>query len=124
MGSHLVRPAVSLKLVRPDGTMTPPTYGLVDSGCDVSTFPTSWAPVLGIDLAKDCDEGVGNTAGGQTKAYHYNPGITALLMGTQVPLVANFNEGLPIILLGREDFFSHFKVSFDQRRKQFTLEVY
>lgn len=43
-------------------------------------------------------------------------------MGTTVGLKGIFNPALPVILLGREDFFTRFRVQFDQAKKTFCLE--
>src|ERR1700684_2381005 len=45
-------PGVSIALVRQDGTMTTKARALVDSGCDVTSFPAAWAEELGIDLSQ------------------------------------------------------------------------
>lgn len=117
-----LKPAVPLKLVRLDGTMTPQTYGLLDTGADTSQFPAAWAAVLGIDLAKDCQDAPGTTAGGTTTNSIYSGGMEAIVMGTKVKLAANFNRGLPIILLGRDDFLAYYTATFEQAKKRFTLE--
>jgi hypothetical protein len=117
-------PAIPIKLVKLDGRMTPETLGLVDSGCDTTMFPATWAKVLGIDLQKDCSAQASNTAGGTTTNYSYVPGIDAIVMGKKVHLSAAFNPGLPVILLGREDFFALYKITFDQAANSFTVEPY
>jgi hypothetical protein len=117
-------PAIPLKLIQTNGNMTPETLGLVDSGCDTTMLPAGWAKILGIDLAKDCSERQSNTAGGTTINYMYEPGIDAIVMGRKIHLQASFNPGLPVILLGREDFFALYKVTFDQRASSFSVEAY
>jgi hypothetical protein len=102
----------------------PPTRALIDSGADCSSFPAQWASALGIDLANDCVVTNGASAGGQTTVHTYKPGITALFAGERVSLTASFNPALPIVLLGRMDFFAAYKVSFDQRRSTFRVESY
>jgi Aspartyl protease len=117
-------PAIPLKLIHISGNMTPETLGLVDSGCDTTMLPAGWAKILGLDLAKDCVKQQSNTAGGTTTNYAYRPGIDAIVMGRKIHLQASFNPGLPVILLGREDFFSLYRVTFDQRVSSFTVEAY
>jgi hypothetical protein len=123
-------PGLPIALVRADGTMTPRTPALVDSGCDVTSFPAGWAATLGIDYDK-CEKFSGLTAAGQDDEddddktpRRWPPGVDAVIMGRKVHLEAIFRPGLPVILLGREDFFQEFKVSFDQRKKTFRLESY
>jgi hypothetical protein len=104
--------------------MMPETLGLVDSGCDSTMLPAELAKVLGIDLTADCTEQVSNTAGGRTTNYAYQPGIDAIVMGQKIHLQASFNPGLPVILLGREDFFALYRVAFDQKTNTFTVDPY
>ncbi len=123
LGGGCLMPGVPLKLIKPSGAMRPQIYGLVDSGCDWSNFPFDWADDLGIDISA-CEEVVGNTAGGDATKYHYPPGIDAIVFGRKIHLAAFFSPGLPLALLGREDFFQYFRASFDQRSLCFDLEAY
>jgi hypothetical protein len=122
-------PGIQIALVRQDGTMTARTPALVDSGCDLTTFPVEWAHHLGIDFDA-CEKIAGLSAAGATDADDENaprvwePGVEAIILGRKIRLGAVFRPNLPIILLGRDDFFHTFKVSFDQRRKTFTVEPY
>jgi len=105
------------------------TRALVDSGCDVTSFPTAWAEDLGIDLG-ECSAFAGVTAAGKDgtnvaqQPRRWRHGVDALLLGQKIHLEAVFRPGLPIVLLGREDFFSCFKVSFDQKAKTMHLASY
>jgi hypothetical protein len=116
-------------MVRIDGTMTTRTRALVDSGCDVTSFPSAWAEELGIDLG-ECPPFAGVTDAGKDggkaaeQPRRWSPGVDALVLGQKIHLEAVFRPGLPIVLLGREDFFSYFKVSFDQKAKVTRLESY
>jgi hypothetical protein len=111
--------------VGPNSKQLAPQLALIDSGCDLSTFPSAWAPLLGIDFKKECDEIEGQTASGTDKTQRiYKPGIHGLILGHKVPLHAVFNPRLPIALLGREDFFKFFRVDFDQRKKVVWLAPY
>lgn len=123
LGERLT-PGIPMKLLRLDGRMTPQLYGLVDSGADCSLFPGAWAPLLGIDLREDCSRAHGRDAGGTSLRYFYEPGIDAIIMERKIHLRAVFADRTPVVLLGREDFFQHFKVSFDQRGLTFTAEAY
>ena len=120
-------PGVSIALVRKDGTMTSKARALVDSGCDVTSFPSAWAAELGIDLG-ECAAFAGVTAAGKDAANaqprRWPHGVDALILGQKIHLEAVFRPGLPILLLGREDFFTYFKVSFDQKAKIMRLESY
>jgi len=116
-------PGVPMKLLKLDGEMRPQIYGLADSGCDYSNFPVDWAKDLGIDLAS-CEATKGSTAGGTADKYLYRPGIDAIVFGRKIHLAAFFSPGLPLALLGREDFFQYFRASFDQRSQSFQLDAY
>jgi len=56
----------------------------------------------------------------------YAPGLEVEIqaLAMRIRVRAGFNPGLPVVLLGRLDFFSHFKVMFDERAQIFTLEPY
>jgi hypothetical protein len=96
---------------------------LVDSGADTSTFPASWATILGIDVAT-CLEYESDTAGGPASQFLYEPGIHAAFMGQKFHLSATFSAACGTVLLGRTDFFHYFKeLRFDQQGQQFHVEL-
>lgn len=116
-------PAIPLVVHGPKAKI--PVPGLIDSGADNSMFPLDWAGHLGVDLSacrvEDC-----STAGGVVQHHIWDPGLEAEVqaLGRRVKLNAAFCDGLPVVILGRDDFFAEFKVSFDQRAQTFTLETY
>lgn len=117
-------PSVEIEFVKPGGGVySIGTLGLVDSGCDRSALPSAWAKHLGIDL-DECDESPARTAGGLTTNFVHAPGIDVVILGQQITLQASFNSTLPWVLLGREDFFRHFRVAFHHRDQQLTLQLY
>jgi hypothetical protein len=125
MGGGLLKPAIPISLVGPNGKQMAPQLGLIDTGCDYSTFPSAWAAQLGIDFDAECHPMEGNTASGKDFSQRfYEPGIHGLYAGHKIPLHAIFNPMIPIALLGREDFMNYFKVSFDQRARVFRLDPY
>jgi hypothetical protein len=89
-------------------------------------LPASFAASLGIDLDADCEELTCSTAGGEIVQHVYHPGLEVEIQSMQkrVPLMVAFNPTLPVVLLGRLDFFSHFRVLVDERAQIFTLESY
>lgn len=105
-----------------------PMYGLIDSGADDALFPLVIATRLGIDLAK-CRRESCETAGGTADQYIWDGGVEIeipAMGGMRISATASFSAGLPsrIVLLGRNDFFSTFRVYLDERAKLFRLEPY
>jgi hypothetical protein len=115
---------VTFTLTHPAGhKIAPPFFGLVDSGADGTIFPMAVMADLGISQA-DCDELDQMGAGGASKFYCWKTGsLAADFFGRPVNLKVQFSL-TPFILLGREDFFSAFRVTFDQRSLRFTVESY
>ena len=113
--------------------MTPKVRALVDSGCSSTTFPAEWAANLGIDW-DDCTPVPGITAAGADDLEDqslwprvWTPGVDAIFMGEKIHLSAMFRivkEGTVPILLGRDDFFAHYKVCFEHRERRFSLMPY
>jgi hypothetical protein len=71
----------------------------------------------------------GNTAAGRATQYVYEPGMDARIVGepelaqVEIHLDAIFaTTALPLV--GREDFFTAFRVEFDQLATTFTLTTY
>src|SRR5271154_2609135 len=95
-------PGVSIALIRKDGTMTPRARALVDSGCDVTSFPAAWAEELGIDLG-ECPTFAGVTAAGKdgssaaTQPRRWAAGVDAIVYGQKIHVEAVFRPGLPIL---------------------------
>lgn len=125
VGGGCLRPGVSLGLVDVDGNiLAARPLGIVDSGCDFTTFPVEWGERLGIDTDSDCLRQEGETAGGTTAQHLYVAGIDVLFLGKRLLLSATFAPLCPHVLLGREDFFRYFKsISFDQSKEKLHLEV-
>lgn len=115
-------PGIPLALLDLSGESLPPILGLVDSGADTSTFPLELAPALGIEIA-DCHSARGTTAGGTANQFVWEPGLKAVVVERTVTLKAVFSP-TPIPLLGRADFFSEFRVAFDERGSRFQVTPY
>lgn len=97
-----------------------PTTGILDSGADVSLFPADWAEPLGIQIA-DCEVVAGGSAQGSSDYHVWNEPIRATLLGKTIDLHAIFG-GYSEVLLGREDFFDHFRLTIEHRKRRFFLE--
>jgi len=103
-----------------------PVPGLIDSGADESCFPLEYAATLGVDI-KECEESECRTAGGPTKQYKWDKPLEVQLQtmkNMRIEVSATFVKGLDVTLLGRSDFFTVFKVDFDEREQRFWLEPY
>jgi hypothetical protein len=97
---------------------------LVDSGADFSLWPLTMAGLLGRNL-DECEDIACVTASGAGVVRVHPIAIEAEVPGLgRFAMRAAFAEHAQTILLGRDDFFSTFKVSVDQRSEQFTLERY
>lgn len=125
-----ISPGIPLVLMRQDGTETEEFRALVDSGCSLTTFPAEMASELGIDYTA-CTPIRGITASGPDHAEnestwqrYWPPGIDVVFWNRTLHLQAFFRPAEIPILLGRDDFFTYFKVLFDQRNERFQLEPY
>jgi hypothetical protein len=97
----------------------------VDSGADYSIFPAYLAPSLGVNLDECREEPCVTAAGVGTMKIRDLPFEAEIqAMRTRFAMKAAFNEDASVVLLGRDDFFQEFKVSFDHRALLFTLEKY
>lgn len=114
---------VPVALQAPNGVIVP-TWAYADTGADSTAFPLAFAEAFGIDLEKECTQETGITASDPESAqYVFTPGLMAQIEDVQLPLAATFMQ-TPLVLLGQEDFFSRFKVTFDHRRQRVTLKPY
>jgi hypothetical protein len=100
-------------------------WGLVDSGATESLFPQRMAKPLGINIRR-CGWRACQTAGGQTRQRIWRPGLDVEIPDMEdmrVTLSASFSKDLPakLMLLGRRDFFRHFRVVIDESVPSFTL---
>jgi hypothetical protein len=105
-----------------DGKTEFPIYALPDSGADRSCFPMAWAEPLGIVLG-ECDSHVVNTGNGKATHLEWTDGLKSAIAGREVLLDARFGN-INVGVLGRDDFFQHFLVTFDDRRRVTILEPY
>jgi hypothetical protein len=112
-------------MIATDGNILPTkALGIVDSGCDSTTFPIEWAERLGIDPNTDCVPQECSTAGGPITQHAYAPGVHVLFLGKKLLLSATFAPECPHVLLGREDFFMYFKsVNFHQAKQKLVFEA-
>ena len=96
---------------------------LVDSGASLSVFRAEILAYLGIPLAKGARlylEGIG----GRILGYRHR--LPAQVGKTRFSLAVVFSEELSVSfnLLGRENFFHQFLVSFDEHARTLRLQPY
>jgi len=96
---------------------------LVDSGASFSVFRAEVLEYLGIPLARGTPlylEGIG----GRILGYRHR--VPAQVGATKFPMTAVFSQELTVSfnLLGRQDFFQHFLVTFDERGRTVRLRPY
>jgi hypothetical protein len=115
-------PIVVVEVVGTSGRAIP-VRALVDSGADFSTFPIEMMKPLGL-YKSHCHKVDSETASGKAHCYICKEPLEANFRGESFDLIAAFMPGLKIPLLGRNDFFEHFKVSFNERDSKLTLTTY
>jgi Aspartyl protease len=100
-----------------------PVRALVDSGADHSLFPKVWARHFGVDL-DECEEITSGTAGGSGTVLVHPVPLEAEIQAMRVrfAMTSAYSEKGGTILLGRQDFFSQFRVTIDEPAQTFTLE--
>jgi hypothetical protein len=96
---------------------------LVDSGADYSILPKGYASYLGVDLDA-AEELPSTTAGGSGVVLVHPLPLEAEVqaMSIRFAMKSAFTERGNTVLLGREDFFQEFRVTFDEPAQTFTLE--
>ncbi len=94
---------------------------LVDSGASVSLFEISIAKVLGLPVESGARQILGG-AGGRIVAYRHE--VPVRVAGRLLPLKVCFSyEYTPSVsLLGRDNFFRNFLVTFDESGQKTILE--
>lgn len=122
MPGGAIKPSVPIALHSLSGDASYPLYAIPDSGADTSCFPEEWAEPLGFDLSA-CKVRQVATGAGMGCHYESDEPLRATVAGRRVDLCACFGPVL-VGLLGRDDFFQHFKVEFDQRRRISILRPY
>lgn len=114
-------PVVDITLTLPRRSLT--VKALVDSGASFSVFRAEVLAYLGIPLVRGAPvyvEGIG----GRILGYRHR--VPARVGGTRFMLMVIFSQELTVSfnLLGRENFFQHFRVTFDERDRTVHLQPY
>ncbi len=104
------------------------SWGIVDTGADDCALPASFAPLLGHNLAAGTPKQV-NTGNGITNAYAHTTRIEILDINTASRVVYTIHDtpidfmiNLPVVLLGVNNFLSHFVLTINYPQKQFSIQ--
>lgn len=98
------------------------TYGLLDSGSTLSVFRNEIAEDLGIEIHSG-QEKMLQSASGLIRVFIHPLTVEVdkerfnMNIGFSGELSTSFN------ILGREGFFEHFRITFDERQKKIVMEA-
>ena len=95
---------------------------LLDSGADFSIFPKLDAYRLNLDWDKGEKRSLVNSDGSSFEARQFS--LNTDVEGTQFKMRICFLDGkqCPIPVLGRTDFFRHFRITIDEAAKMVELK--
>lgn len=117
-----LKPAIPIYVHHPGEDQTYPLSALIDSGADATSFPAEWAAVLGIDL-DECPAVKVKTGNGVTWHPESTETLSITVAAQKIDMRPRFAP-IHVAILGRRDFFMHFRVEFDERRQVTTLTPY
>lgn len=97
------------------------TEALIDSGANTSVFHAEIAEQLGIESKKGEKIYLGGISG---RILAYSHQVRIKINGIGFSCKIAFTEEMPVSLniLGRDNFFEKFLISFDEIKKQITLQ--
>ena len=98
-------------------------HALVDSGATISLFPTSIAEDAGIDLG-DAEQAYLAGVGGYVRAYvKKQVRVTIGELGSiTIPIAFTEYIASDIAILGRQDFFEAFEITFREWEKKLIIK--
>jgi hypothetical protein len=99
------------------------TDALVDSGANISVFRQEIADCLGLQIESG-EETLLHGLGGRVVGYIHK--VELIVEQVMFPCKVVFSSELTvgINILGRQDFFEKFKITFDEMNKELHLESY
>ena len=99
------------------------TDALLDSGANISVFRQEIAECLGLQIESG-EEILLHGLGGRVIGYIHD--VTMIVEQISFPCKIVFSSELTVgvNIIGRQDFFQKFKITFDERNKELTLEQY
>lgn len=97
------------------------SQALVDSGATISIFGEETANSLGIDIVSGKRTTLGGV-GGRIVGYIHNVKVRIAGKKFLCPIVFSREYTVSFNLLGREAFFKHFRIIFEENKNLLTLE--
>jgi hypothetical protein len=99
------------------------TDALLDSGANISVFRQEIAECLGLQIESG-EEILLHGLGGRVIGYIHD--VTMRVEQISFPCKVVFSSELTVgvNIIGRQDFFQKFQITFDERNKELTLEQY
>lgn len=116
-------PYISIELNGEKGNLWVETYALLDSGADISVIPKDFAELIGVKI--DGEPTIANGLGGEVKVV--NSRMNLKIKGDHttyqfdIPVQVILDESKIPVLLGRDGFFSYFRIEFDHDNERIRL---
>lgn len=98
------------------------TFGLVDSGADITLFHASLGRALGVAIEQGRVLELFGATGTSMKVYLHQ--IELQIIGAQetMTLEAGFSDALPVTgLLGQVGFFEHYRITFERAKERIEI---
>jgi len=122
-GTEVRRPEIHIELLDSIGDAPFDTWAVVDSGADISMVNVSYALSLGIDLSKIKEIEVKGIYNESVKAKPSKVTFRFTKLKEEIELPVLFIDSQNVnVLLGREVFFSEFKIRFNIAKGFFYVE--
>lgn len=96
-------------------------FALIDSGATVSVFRSEVAESLGLNIEKGKEIYLGGV-GGRIKGYLHRLKIEVAGKRFVCPIVFSHEYLVSFNLLGREEFFKRFRITFEENKNYLKLE--
>ncbi len=125
----LARPMLPIRIFNPDNGKFISSLGIIDTGADDCAIPAAYASSLGHNLTAGKIKQI-STGNGVSNAYAHTTRIeifdmkgTAGVVHTIPDTPIDFMPNLGIILLGVNNFLSHFVLTVDYARQTFSIKT-
>ena len=117
---EVLRPVVEVYLKTKQGNWFNVSV-YVDSGADVSIFPSTVCEILGLNLKKGVKSSVTGVSGEEIKIFIHK--VWVKIGGKELQIRIGFAEREDIpYLLGRTDVLDHFDITFEKYRACFIVK--